>query len=125
MQFVMNRNRTVGGIYGHFIRFEKNVPIEVPRVMWDAVQAEGAVPVSELPEEEVKASVFPMGADREKAFFDAFTTIIERNERGDFTASGLPNSKVIEKMLGFQVVNKERDSHWAKYMEESAKENDS
>lgn len=125
MQFVMNRNRVVGGVYGHFIRFEKNVPIEVPRVMWDAVQAEGAVPVSELPEEEVKAPVLLMGADREKAFFDAFATVVERNERGDFTASGMPNSKVLEKIVGFQVVNKERDAMWSKYMEESAKENDS
>jgi hypothetical protein len=118
MRFVMHRDRVVGGITGHFIRFKKSVPTEVPREMWEEVQAAGAIPEGELPDDEpalVKAVHDP--AERQRMFFETFAALEERNERGDFTASGLPNSKVIEKIVGFQVVNSERDAMWEKYLE--------
>ena len=117
MRFVMLKDRVVGGVTGHFIRFEKNKPTEVPREMWSEVQAAGAVPESELPDDEpVQTKVIHDPVERQNLFFGAFKLVEERNERGDFTASGLPNSKVIEKIVGFQVVNNERDAMWEKYL---------
>lgn len=116
MLFTLNRNKVIGGTSGHFVRFEKGKPTFVPKSLWADVQAAGAVPSEEIPEEEVKVDkeVFDPVA-RKKAFFDAFKMLMDRNDRGDFTASGLPNSKVLEKIVGFQVVNKERDEMWSSY----------
>jgi hypothetical protein len=117
MRFVMIKDRVIGGTNGHFLRFVKNVPIEVPREMWSEVQAAGAVPESELPDDEsVATKVTHDPVERQELFFGAFGTLEDRNDRGDFTASGLPNSKVIEKLVGFQVVNHERDAMWEKYL---------
>ena len=41
----------------------------------------------------------------------------KRNARGDFTASGLPDEKVIEKMVGFKVAGKERNVLWQKVID--------
>jgi hypothetical protein len=118
MRFVMLKDRVVGGTSGHFIRFLKGVPTEVPREMWTDVQAAGAVAESELPDDEpVLVKVTHDPEERRSLFFGAFKTLEERNERGDFTASGLPNSKVLEKIVGFQVMNSERDEMWGKYLE--------
>lgn len=117
MRFVMLKDRVVGGTTGHFIRFVKGVPTDVPREMWADVQAAGAVPESDLPDDEpVLTKVTHDPVERQQKYFEAFAGLEERNERGDFTASGLPNSKVLEKMVGFQVVNTERDSMWEKYI---------
>ena len=117
MRFVMLKDRVVGGTSGHFIRFVKGEPTEVPREMWSDVQAAGAVPESDLPSDEpVAVTVTHDPVERQQKYFDAFASLEERNERGDFTASGLPNSKTLEKLVGFQVVNNERDSMWEKYI---------
>ena len=117
MRFVMLKDRVVGGTSGHFIRFLKGVPTDVPREMWSEVQAAGAVPETDLPDDEpVLTKVTHDPVERQQKYFDAFAGLEERNERGDFTASGLPNSKVLEKLVGFQVVNTERDSMWEKYI---------
>lgn len=119
MRFVMLKDRVVGGTSGHFIRFIKGVPTDVPREMWSEVQAAGAVPEEDLPDDEpLIAKVTHDPIERQRLFFDAFAGLEERNERGDFTASGLPNSKVLEKLVGFQVVNHERDAMWDKYLAE-------
>ena len=117
MRFVMLKDRVVGGTTGHFIRFVKGVPTDVPREMWSDVQAAGAVPETDLPDDEpVLTKVTHDPVERQQKYFDAFAALEERNERGDFTASGLPNSKVLEKMVGFQVMNSERDAMWEKHM---------
>lgn len=116
MHFVMQRNRVVGGTTGHFVSFKKGEPVFVPREMWSDVQAAGAVPTEELPvEETAEVKVLNDPQERQDAFFSAFKQLMDRNERGDFTASGLPNSKTLERVLGFQVVNKERDDMWQKF----------
>lgn len=115
MKFVLNRNKVIGGTSGHFIEFKKGIAIEVPKVMWEAVMSAGATPESEIPEDEIKPVVILDSAERQSNYFKAFSDIIARNERGDFTASGLPNSKVLERLLGHQVINKERDMYWVKY----------
>lgn len=118
MLFVLQRDRVVGNISGHFIGFKKGEPVYVPKEMWAEVQAIGAVPQGDLPQDEVIEVVPALDAtEREAAYFKAFEKLIERNERGDFTASGLPNAKMLEKFLDFTVVNKERDIMWDKYNE--------
>lgn len=121
MLFVTQRDKVVGSTAGYFIRFEKGKPTFVPKCLWEEVQAAGAVPVDTLPSEEA-APEFEVRdpSERKALFYKAFSTLVERNERGDFTASGLPNSKTLEKILGFQVINKERDDLWSSYLESTS-----
>jgi hypothetical protein len=123
MKFVMQKDKVVGSILGHFVSFKKGVPTEVPREMWAEVQAVGAIPESPLPDDEdveVKAVHDP--EERKNMLFQAFETMKERNKRGDFSASGLPNAKILSNLVGFDVGNKERDDVWAKYMAKTDEE---
>jgi len=118
MNFVLNRDKVIGGTCGHFVSFKKGEATYVPKALWEDVMAAGGVPETEISvEEAVAAPVVVTDSERQEKYFKAFADIIERNDRGDFTASGLPNSKVLEHMVGFQVINKERDMYWAKFME--------
>lgn len=117
MKFVMQKNRVVGGISGHFISFKKGEPTSVPREMWADVQAAGAVPESQLPEDEEVAVVATHDpVERQELIFTAFKDMMARNKRGDFSASGLPNAKIVSGFIGFEIGNKERDDMWTKYM---------
>lgn len=80
---------------GHVIRFtaENNFTTFVPPVLEYAVAAYGA----EVVEEDKKSSRKKVKAtgdnDREKAIIEAIELMIARNDRGDWTASGLPTKK--------------------------------
>lgn len=120
--FTLHRNFILNTTKGHSIRFVKDQPTNVPpRCIEDAV-AIGAQPVDPKDgdvlgeEEQVQPSLSP--AEREAKVFEAFGIMKTRNERGDFTASGLPNNKRLPSLLGFELTNRERDSYWQKFREQ-------
>lgn len=114
--FVLNRDKTVVSTMGHAIEFKKGVPTHVPREMWADVQAIGAIPEEDLPEEEKKTDNAPNDpAERETLIFAAFEQIVLGNKREDFSGTGVPHAKTLEKVLGFKVDNKERDQLWHKF----------
>lgn len=114
--FTMPRDRTISGTKGHTIHFEKNKPTHVPRSMWAEVQAAGAVPADELPEEVKPVSRRPESqAEVEEVVFAAFEQIVLGNQREDFAATGVPHAKALERILGFKMDNKERDALWQAY----------
>lgn len=116
MKFIMNRNRTVPSILGHTIEFIKGVPVHVPPELWAEVQAAGAIPEDELPEEEKVATREPSDpVARKAAIFDAFTQIKLRNKREDFAATGVPHAKTLIAHMGFEIDNKERDMLWNEF----------
>lgn len=115
MNFVMNRTRVVETTKGHMIGFVKGVPTFVPYSCYDEVQAAGAVPEEELPEDPVKAAADPQGQDRDALIAAAIEEIVLKNAREDFTAAGVPHAKVISHKVGFQVDAHERDAAWTKF----------
>jgi hypothetical protein len=114
----LNRDYALASLAGRSINFEKNKPVWVPpEVVKEALQI-GAQGVEEQldildpakpPKEELNAE------EREQSIFNVFTKLVERNGRGDFTASGVPNTKVMESLLGFEVAAKERDRLWDEF----------
>lgn len=119
--FTLHRNYLLNTTKGYSINFKKNQPTPVPpRCVEDAV-AIGAQPVDPDDgdvlgeEEQPEPSLSP--ADREAKVFEAFGIMKARNERSDFTASGLPNNKRLPALLGFELTNRERDTYWQKYRE--------
>ena len=115
MKFVMNRNRVVETTKGHVIGFKKGEPTFVPYACYDEVQAAGAVPEEEIPEDPVKVAADPQGGDRDALIAAAIEEIVLKNAREDFTAGGAPHAKVISHKVGFTVDAHERDDAWTKF----------
>lgn len=118
--FKLNRNYTLSSLFGHTVTFKKGeetyvAPILVPEcVAIGAEQVDGAADVLG-PE---TAEAVPMSpAEREAAIMLAFNELATRNDRSDFTGAGVPTPKAIEKLTGFKVDVKERDSLWQKRRE--------
>lgn len=76
-----------------------------------AVSADESVDV--LGEEKVVVELLP--EERKTKIFAAFKTLLERNTRGDFGANGMPATRRLEDLCGFEVTNKERDVMWNEF----------
>lgn len=116
--FVLNRNHVLASLTGHMINFVKGEPTWVPAVCVKEAVAIGAQPidgpVDVLPPETVEVST-PEGEERKQLVFAAFEDMEAKNVRDDWTASGMPRDKALEKVLGFVIDNKERNALWIEY----------
>ena len=115
MNFTMNRDRVVETTKGHVIGFKKGVPTYVPYACYDEVQAAGAVPEEEIPEDPAKVVADPQGAERDGLIAMAIEEVVLKNNSKDFTAAGVPHVKVLEAKIGFQIDAAERDAAWTKF----------
>lgn len=127
MNFTMMTDKTVSTKQGHTIQFVKGVPTHVPKECWTDVQQAGAVPEDQEKVHEEQRN--PQGQSqqsevdpttRKELVFGAFTALTERNKRGDFTGSGFPSIKAIEKITGFEIDVKERDLLWHEFTQRGA-----
>jgi hypothetical protein len=121
MKFTMNRNFTVASLSGRAVEFKKGVATHVPPQMYDEVQAKGAVPEDDLPEQKADGTP-PTGEARMQAIKDAIKTMVKRGAREDFTAAGSPHSAALAKLVGFTVDGKERDAAWTAVQADTAAE---
>ena len=126
------KNRVYASTLGHVIRFVKDEPVFVHPIMLKECGAIGAVVVpgkapkvkkkpmktEEQMIEEINTSVNAVKeaegipeapaqpvapVDRMEMILSCVRALIERNERGDFTAAGIPNLNVLGKKTGFRV----------------------
>ncbi len=120
-EFTLNRDYNLRSLHGRVIDFKKGVPTWVPPMCVKEAVAIGAEQVGG------KADVLPTeppppeeltDEQREAAIFAAFKTMIGRSERSDFTAAGLPHTRVVTQLAGFEVEAKERDALWMKHQAE-------
>jgi hypothetical protein len=124
--FVLNRTHTLRTTFGHIINFHKNEPTHVPpECVKDAV-AIGAQPTEGEIDVigEAKEDVVLSATERKELLNKAFTRLEVRQERGDFTAQGVPNLRVLEGMTGFSVQTKERDEAWQAYRDAAMQPSD-
>lgn len=114
MKFTLNRNHVLATTSGHSIEFVKDQPTHVPPHLYREVQAIGALPEEDLPEEPVSEDAAPTDPqERAKAIQDAMVEIVERGVREDFTATGAPHTRALSRILGWNVSSQERDIQWA------------
>jgi hypothetical protein len=116
--FVLHRDYALRSMSGHMINFKKGDPTWVPNECVKEAVAIGAAPVDgpvEVLDPEVHASIVPEGQERKDLIFAAFEDMEAKNEREEWTASGMPTSKALEKILGFEVDSKERNTLWIEY----------
>ncbi|MBS0453963.1 MAG: hypothetical protein JSS14_21895 [Proteobacteria bacterium] len=114
MKFVMNRDRIVNSVLGHAIEFKKGQPTHVPPALYEEVMSAGAVPEEELAEDE-KPQPKLSAEDRKVLIVTAIEEIVLKNDPKEFTAAGMPHTKVISAKVGFDVAADERDAAWAAF----------
>jgi hypothetical protein len=112
--FTFHRNYVLRTTKGHAICFEKDKPTEIPPVCVEDAVAIGARPVEGDADniDETPEPIIMSAAERKEAVFEAFRTMKARNERLDFTGTGIPNAKRLPQLLGFDITSKERDTYW-------------
>ena len=121
--FVLNRNFSLSG-HGHTSNFQKGVPQWVaPELAKDAIGI-GAECIDEEIDvlgPEVLPPVELSLEEREVLIFAAFDEMNARAGdeafREDFNAQSLPNTKALNKIVGFSVSAKERNELFQKYRE--------
>lgn len=123
-EFTLHRNYVLRTTKGHAISFKKGTPTYVPPICVEDAVAIGARPVAEeidiLPDD--SPDVVLTAQERMDKIAEAIQTMVARNERNDFTGSGLPDIRRMNAIVGFDVTKPERDAAWQRYREEVAEE---
>jgi hypothetical protein len=116
MKFTLNRNKTVASILGHAVEFKKGVPTFVPQALWPEVQAIGAMPEEDIPDEPAADSKEPADAlARKQKIFEGFEKIVFKAERESFSGTGVPHVRSLIDVIGFAIDGKERDTLWQEF----------
>lgn len=116
--YVLNRNMVLSTTKG-VISFGKGQPTYVPPHMERDVVAIGGERVDgdapSLTPKESPVHLTPYGEERECQIHVAFDLITERNDPNDFTGSGCPTVKAVEKITTFDVDRSEVAQLWQTY----------
>lgn len=120
--FTLHRNYILRTNKGQSIAFVKGKPTHVPPFCVEDVVAIGAIAVDaedgDILGEELKPQPAMPPEERKAKVFEAFAIMKARKERGDFTASGVPDGRRLPALLGFEITSKERDSYWKDFREQ-------
>lgn len=122
---VLNRNYVHASVYGHSVRFAKGEPTPVPNIIVRECVALGAERYDGKPaiEEDSAKEAAPLHAeDRMEAVLAAIERVIERNERDDFTGTGLPKVAALSDEAGFKVDKTELNRVWQERADRKALE---
>lgn len=123
-EVVSNRNFTLNTTTGHCTFFKKGVPKHIPNVILEHAISVGIIPTDErdLPGGEADSllPVEPTGSERIRQIRDIIESLMRRNGRNDFTASGLPNIRVVSDAIGYKVDVAELGRVWHIIRQENA-----
>jgi hypothetical protein len=111
----MNRDFIIKSTIGPVIRFEKDIAKGVPASLYQEALKYGAQVVNEedkIEQVNKPGKETPQGQERYDKIKQAIQQLLVRNERGDFTGSGLPAIPVLDKLLGFTIDASERKQVW-------------
>lgn len=115
--FELNRDFVLPTAKGHIISFKEDEKTWVPPECVQDVIAIGGKRVGG--EEKVVAPpafVEPQGEERDEAFKTAFELLVSKNERGDFTGTGVPTAKALKELLGFSADKTEVAARWTAFV---------
>jgi len=125
MKMTLNRDLTHVSLIGRSVAFKAGVPTHVPPKMVKEVLQIGGV-IADEDEAEVTRTMAQINKDeadaasRAPAIKAAVKQLVERNQRGDFTAGGRPNLNVLAKLTGFTVAAQEMEPLWNEVVAEMA-----
>lgn len=126
VKLVTNRDVTLNTTLGHSVFFKKGVPTYVPPIIFSQALAIGAVPedgTAPEMEETRRPNAAPTDLDvKNGEIRKVIEDLTLRNERGDFTAAGLPAVDAVVRELGYRVTAKEIAGVWQLINEDTAEE---
>lgn len=121
---VLNRNYVLVTRMGHVVAFEKGVPTHVPYAVYQEAIGIGALPADgsdpNVLNDDKRNTTPSDPSERNPLIMKAIKTIVEKNERKDFTAAGSPSVKAVERELGFDVDGREVSAVWQAFHDEKA-----
>lgn len=85
---------------------------EVPKMFLQAAFAAGAVPADADADEFVSAPSDTPSKSNQELIQDAIKVMLERNDEKDFTAAGLPDRRVLAKLVGLNVTAEDVITAW-------------
>lgn len=118
---VMQRNYALASLCGRVINFKKGEPVWVPPGAVKEALAVGAEGVDEkldpleVDKVEIKAPPPLSQPERNAKIIEAFGLITTREQRGDFTAQGVPNTRILSGLIGFDVMRQDVDPLWEEF----------
>ena len=122
--YVSLRDIVVPTLDGFAIRFIAGEPVQVPNYKNTiaAVQAAGCVPADDV-KVRVKTSTIEEASEADQAkraseVVAAIGVLVAEGNPIDFNRSGSPQVRSLEKILGYDISNAERDSAWKTYKAE-------
>ena len=117
------RDRVISTTKGHTARFKAGEPKLIPATILEECLQAGAVLTEEADALAVPAPEIvkpnPNTSERRPAIVAKMREMVARNDRDDFTASGRPDVRILERELGFKLDARERDEVWAELELES------
>jgi hypothetical protein len=124
-EVVSNRTYTLATTKGHVVRFYKGIPKNVPNVILEDCMSVGILPTddNDVPNAEERNPLLPhaaVGSERVRQIREVVEALIERNQRGDFAASGLPSLVVLNEALGYKIEQSELGKVWHTIRQEQA-----
>lgn len=123
---VSNRNYTLRTTLAHTIFFAAGKPTRCPNSVLDQAIAVGIIPCdqADMPSDGLDG-VLPVeatGSARIQQIRTVIEALMRRNGRNDFTASGLPNIKVVNEALQYRIDITELGKVWHMMQQEAADE---
>lgn len=124
---IMSRDFTLVGVTFNTIRFTKGEPTWVsPAAVQEAlrfgaefVEDDAKSALNEaLGKAPVEPKPVPQGQDLVDAVTPVFESLVTKNAREDFTASGTPRMDVLKNLLQFDIQKKDAEHLWTKFMQE-------
>jgi hypothetical protein len=114
MKFISNRSFTLTSLTGHSINFEKGVPAYVPKECHrEAIGAGCVADDGEVDMGDKKPEVVLNEDERLEMLRMVLVDMKSRNDRDEFTATGAPKVKAVEKLAGFDTTTAEIAELWA------------
>lgn len=115
--FELNRDHVLATTRGHVLNFAEGEKTWVPPECVQDVIAIGGkrLGAEEKPSTRVEF-VEPQGEARDEAFKTAFELLTSKNERSEFTGTGVPTAKALKELLGFAADKSEVATRWAAFI---------
>lgn len=115
--FVLNRDYVLRTTKGHSIAFKKGQPVYVPSIIErDAVMIGAECVDGDVKMLDDEAVVIEMSPEeRREKLLSAFRALETRNAREDFTGTGQPAVKAVEKLSGVDTDRTEISALWDEY----------
>lgn len=114
---VLNRDHVMRTMKGHHVGFKKDVPVPVPKIVYGEAIAIGAIRADGNNANVIEETALkpPMtNEDRAELLTEAIKSLMEKNERDDFTTTGQPTVAAVLRETGEKFDVKEVGAAWKK-----------